>query len=49
MHATHTQYFGYLQRTPEPARFNAWVAYLKAYPTDFRTMINGFMNSMEYG
>jgi hypothetical protein len=43
-----SQYFGYLQRTPEPAGFNAWVTYLKAHPTDFRTMINGFVNSIEY-
>jgi hypothetical protein len=42
------QYFGYLRRDPEPAGYNAWLAYLNANPTDFRTMVNGFMNSAEY-
>ena len=43
-----SQYYGYLRRTPEPAGFNAWVNYLTTHPTDFRTMDNGFMNSIEY-
>jgi Calx-beta domain len=43
-----SQYYGYLRRTPEPAGFNSWVNYLTAHPTDFRTMVNGFMNSIEY-
>jgi hypothetical protein len=43
-----SQYYGYLRRTPEPAGFNAWVNYLTTHPTDFRTMVNGFMNSIEY-
>jgi len=42
------QYYGYLRRTPEPAGFNAWANYLQNHPTDFRTMINGFVNSIEY-
>ena len=42
------QYYGYLRRTPEPAGYNAWLTYLTAHPTDFRTMVNGFMNSAEY-
>ncbi|HEX8179884.1 MAG TPA: Calx-beta domain-containing protein [Pyrinomonadaceae bacterium] len=42
------QYYGYLRRTPEPAGFNAWLNYLNANPTDFRTMVNGFVNSQEY-
>jgi photosystem II stability/assembly factor-like uncharacterized protein len=42
------QYYGYLRRTPEPAGYQAWLNYLNANPTDFRTMINGFMNSTEY-
>jgi Calx-beta domain len=43
-----SQYYGYLRRTPEPAGFNAWANYLTTHPTDFRTMVNGFLNSMEY-
>ena len=42
------QYYGYLRRTPEDAGYNAWLSYLNAHPTDFRTMVNGFMNSTEY-
>ncbi|HUE84318.1 MAG TPA: Calx-beta domain-containing protein [Pyrinomonadaceae bacterium] len=42
------QYFGYLRRAPEQAGFDAWLLYLNANPTDFRTMVNGFMNSIEY-
>ena len=42
------QYYGYLRRTPEPAGYNSWLAYLTAHPTDSRTMVNGFMNSVEY-
>jgi len=42
------QYYSYLRRAPEPAGFNLWLNYLNANPTDFRTMVNGFMNSTEY-
>ncbi len=42
------QYFGYLRRDPETAGFNAWLNYLNANPTDYRTMVNGFANSTEY-
>jgi len=42
------QYFGYLRRTPDTSGFNAWLNFLNAHPTDFRTMVNGFMNSDEY-
>jgi Tol biopolymer transport system component len=42
------QYFGYLKRDPEEEGFNAWLRYLNANPSDFRTMINGFLNSVEY-
>jgi uncharacterized repeat protein (TIGR01451 family) len=42
------QYYGYLRRTPETAGYDAWLNYLNANPTDFRTMVNGFMNSQEY-
>jgi hypothetical protein len=43
-----SQYYGYLRRTPDTAGFNAWVNYLATHPNDFRTMVNGFMNSQEY-
>jgi len=42
------QYYGYLRRTPEPAGYNSWLNYLDAHPGDFRTMVNGFLNSIEY-
>jgi hypothetical protein len=42
------QYYGYLRRTPETSGYNAWLNYLNGRPTDFRTMVNGFMNSTEY-
>ncbi|MCA1616272.1 MAG: matrixin family metalloprotease [Acidobacteria bacterium] len=42
------QYFGYLKRDAEPSGFNAWLSYLNANPTDFYTMVNGFMNAREY-
>ena len=42
------QYYGYLRRTPEQAGYQAWLNYLNSHPTDFRTMVNGFMNSTEY-
>ena len=42
------QYYGYLRRTPETAGYNDWLNYLNAHPSDFRTMVNGFMNSQEY-
>jgi hypothetical protein len=42
------QYFGYLRRSPEPAGYNSWLDYLDTHPNDFRTMVNGFMNSPEY-
>ena len=42
------QYYGYLRRTPEEAGYNAWLNYLHAHPQDFRTMVHGFVNSIEY-
>ncbi len=42
------QYFGYLKRDPEPEGFNAWLNYLNSHSNDFRTMVNGFVNSVEY-
>jgi hypothetical protein len=43
-----SQYYGYLRRAPDAGGFNSWVNYLKANPNDFRTMVNGFVNSAEY-
>ncbi|MDQ3754071.1 MAG: DUF4214 domain-containing protein, partial [Acidobacteriota bacterium] len=42
------QYYGYLRRTPEPGGYQAWLNYLNAHPQDFRTMVHGFVNSIEY-
>ncbi len=42
------QYFGYLRRDPEQTGYNNWLNYLNANPTDFRTMVGGFINSVEY-
>ena len=43
-----SQYYGYLRRTPDTVGFNNWVDYLRHNPNDFRTMVNGFVNSPEY-
>ena len=43
-----SQYYGYLRRKPDTTGFNQWVTHLTNNPSDFRTMINGFMNSQEY-
>jgi uncharacterized delta-60 repeat protein len=42
------QYYGYLRRTPEPDGYNSWLNYLNAHPTDYREMVRGFMDSVEY-
>jgi hypothetical protein len=42
------QYFGYLKRTAETQGFNDWLRTINANPADFRSMVNGFMNSQEY-
>ncbi|HLL16743.1 MAG TPA: Calx-beta domain-containing protein [Pyrinomonadaceae bacterium] len=42
------EYFGYLRRDPEETGFNAWLAYLDTHPGDYRTMVRGFVNSVEY-
>ncbi|MGI8918211.1 MAG: Calx-beta domain-containing protein [Pyrinomonadaceae bacterium] len=41
------QYFGYLRRDPDALYLN-WIAVLDANPNDYRGMVNGFMNSLEY-
>ena len=43
-----SQYFGYLRRDPDEMGFQMWLTFLNANPTDFRTMVNGFVNSIEY-
>jgi hypothetical protein len=40
------QYFGYLRRDPD-SLYLVWIAHLDS-TGDFRSMINGFMNSLEY-
>lgn len=40
------QYFGYLRREPDAA-YLQWITHLNT-TGDFRSMINGFMNSLEY-
>lgn len=47
------QYFGYLRRDPEPEGYNAWVEVMtngkgEIRAGDYRTMIHGFVNSIEY-
>jgi Domain of unknown function (DUF4214) len=42
------QYAGYLRRAPEAAGYDAWLTYLNAHPTDFKEMVRGFMDSVEY-
>jgi hypothetical protein len=43
-----SQYYGYLRRTPDTPGFNSWVIHLRNNPTDFRTMVHGFLDSTEY-
>jgi len=40
------QYYGYLRRKPDQDGFNAWLRVLQA--GDVRTMVDGFLNSVEY-
>ncbi|HSE32732.1 MAG TPA: S8 family serine peptidase [Pyrinomonadaceae bacterium] len=42
------QYYGYLRRIPDAGGYNQWLTYMNAHQNDFRTMVNGFMNSDEY-
>lgn len=42
------QYFGYLRRDPEEGGYQAWLNHLNNNPGDFRRMVDGFMNSVEY-
>ncbi|HEV2801581.1 MAG TPA: carboxypeptidase regulatory-like domain-containing protein [Pyrinomonadaceae bacterium] len=40
------QYYGYLRRKPDPEGFQNWLRVLQA--GNVRTMVDGFLNSMEY-
>ncbi|HEV7903267.1 MAG TPA: DUF4214 domain-containing protein [Pyrinomonadaceae bacterium] len=42
------QYFGYLKRDPDTNGFTNWLNYLNAHPEDYRTMVHGFVTSIEY-
>ena len=42
------QYFGYLRRDPEAAGFNAYLNFLNNNPNDFRSLVRGFVDSIEY-
>ena len=42
------QYFGYLRRDAEAKGYADWLNYLNAHPEDFRTLVQGFVNSVEY-
>ena len=41
------QYFGYLRRTADGAYVD-WINVMNQTGGDYRVMINGFMNSIEY-
>lgn len=42
------QYFGYLRRDPEQPGYDNWLRVLEREPAGIRTMVNGFVNSIEY-
>lgn len=42
------QYYGYLRREPETEGFNNWLNTLRVNPLDYRRMVGGFINSVEY-
>ncbi|MEP6707534.1 MAG: DUF4214 domain-containing protein, partial [Pyrinomonadaceae bacterium] len=42
------EYFEYLRRNPDTPGLNGWVNFLNNNPGAFRTMVNGFVNSIEY-
>jgi hypothetical protein len=41
------QYFGYLRRSAD-ASYLAWIDIMNQNPTNYRGMIDGFINSDEY-
>jgi hypothetical protein len=40
-------YYGYLHRTPD-VRYQEWLDHINTHPGDYRTVVNGFVNSIEY-
>ena len=42
------QYFGYLRRDPDQDGYNSWLQVINLNPADYRAMVNGFSNSVEY-
>lgn len=42
------QYYGYLRRKPEQKGFEDWLRVLNRNPQDYRTMVWGFVTSVEY-
>jgi hypothetical protein len=42
------QYFGYLRRNPDAGGYQGWLNFLAANPGDYRTMVRGFVDSVEY-
>ncbi len=43
-----TRYQRQRWREPEEPGYTNWLNYLNANPMDFRTMVNGLVNSLEY-
>ncbi len=41
------QYFGYLRRDPD-ALYLDWITTMQGDPNNYRQMVNGFVNSIEY-
>lgn len=41
-------YFGFLRRDGAASEYNAWLQVINRDPNDYRTMTNGFVNSIEY-
>ena len=41
------EYFGYLRREPD-AFYQDWINTFNSDPSNYRQMVNGFMNSTEY-
>jgi uncharacterized delta-60 repeat protein len=42
------QDYGYLRRTPEPGGYNDWLTHLNSHPGDYRSLVRGFLYSLEY-
>lgn len=42
------EYFGYLRRDGTEEEYNRWLPFIRQNPNDYRAMVNGFVNSIEY-